>query len=120
MLQATTESSTAAGQARKRGRPPKQPTTVQPPSDDTTMQPPTNDNEDPQAPLTQELIREPNQKKKRGRPPKASNTQVNTRKKPAGVGVLVGDDGHTYLSSTRSTVRLTQSDSRPSTNTAEG
>lgn len=104
---------------KKRGRPPKA-TTEQTTTENTSQQTPEHNNEGPEAPLTQEMGTETAKKKKRGRPPKASNTQVQTRKGPAGVGVLIGDDGHTYLSSSRSTIRLTES--RPSTTTqsAEG
>lgn len=128
--QSTTD---AAGQARKRRRPPKsrEPEVGGQSMHQSSsaarqarknMRPRTEqytDNEDPQAPSTQEFTTESNQRKRRGRPPKASNTQVLKGKKRAGVGVLVGDDGHTYLSSARSTVRVTESESEPSTKNPE-
>ncbi|KAK1374863.1 hypothetical protein POM88_031056 [Heracleum sosnowskyi] len=105
-------SSHGQGQSKKRGRP------VQ------------KNHDNPQAPCTQEATTETAQKKKIGRPPKASNTQVQTRKKPSvlelqyktqqsGVGVLIGDDGHTYLSSSTSTIRLISSQPCTPTQTAE-
>ncbi|KAK1380209.1 hypothetical protein POM88_026953 [Heracleum sosnowskyi] len=75
------------------------------------------DQSSPQAPLTQEVPTEAAQKKRRGRPPKTSNIQVQTRKMPAGMGVFIGGDGHTYMSSSRSIVRLT--DSEPNTTTQD-
>ncbi|KAL1827189.1 hypothetical protein ACET3Z_005601 [Daucus carota] len=53
--------------------------------------------------------KETTQKKRTGRPPKASSTQLQTSGRPTGMGVLIGDDGHTYLSSSTTTVRLTSS-----------
>ena len=53
--------------------------------------------------------KETTQKKRRGRPPKASSTQLQTSGRPTGMGVLIGDDGHTYLSSSTTTIRLTSS-----------
>lgn len=88
------------GQAKKRGRP----ATIQSNPDQSSQQTPT----------------ETLPKKKRGRPPKASKTQIKTREQtPAGIGVLIGDDGHAYLSSTTTTVRLTSSQPINSTETAE-
>ncbi|KAK1370581.1 hypothetical protein POM88_036673 [Heracleum sosnowskyi] len=77
------------------------------------------DQSSPQAPSTQEVPTEAAQKKRRGRPPKTSNTQVQIRKMPAGMGVFTGDDGHTYMSSSRSTVRLTDSEPNTTTQDAE-
>ena len=57
----------------------------------------------------QQPPKETTQKKKTGRPPKASSTQLQTSGRPTGMGVLIGDDGHTYLSSSTTTVRLTSS-----------
>ncbi|WOH05035.1 hypothetical protein DCAR_0624447 [Daucus carota subsp. sativus] len=48
----------------------------------------------------------PAQPKKRGRPPKAA-PPVQKVKKTSGVGVFVGDDGHTYLSSSTTTMKVT-------------
>ena len=50
----------------------------------------------------------PAQPKKRGRPPKAA-PPVQKVKKTSGVGVFVGDDGHTYLSSSTTTMKVTSS-----------
>ncbi|KAK1366419.1 hypothetical protein POM88_041980 [Heracleum sosnowskyi] len=91
-----------AGYAKKeKGRPPKKIVQTNP---DQTIQ---------------HAVTEIVQKKKRGRPPKASNTQVKTKKSSFGTGVLIGDDGHTYLSSSTSTVRLTSSQPNNPTETAE-
>lgn len=109
-MQAAVPQSSTGVPAKKRGRPPK--TTMdsqQPPLDDASQQQPGDESSTPQPPLTQDIPHETAQKKRRGRPPKTSHTQVQTRKKPAGIGVLIGDDGHTYLSGSRSTVRLTNS-----------
>lgn len=59
------------------------------------------------------------QKTKNGRPPKASTTQVKTKSIPAGMRVLIGDDGHTYLSSSTTIVRLTNSQPSNLTESAE-
>ncbi|KAK1377200.1 hypothetical protein POM88_033393 [Heracleum sosnowskyi] len=95
---------------KKRGRPPK--------TKQINQQHPTPTSS-PQAPSIQEVPTEAAQKKRRGRPPKTSNTKVQTRKMPAGMGVFTGDDGHTYMSSSRSTIRLTDSEPNTTTQDAE-
>lgn len=50
--------------------------------------------------------------KKRGRPPKAA-PQVQKVKKTSGVGVFVGDDGHTYLSSSTTTMKVSSQPTVP-------
>ncbi|KAK1363713.1 hypothetical protein POM88_039274 [Heracleum sosnowskyi] len=112
---ARAQSSTGVGQAKKRGRPPKAKQINQQHPTPTSSQQPRTDQSSPQAPSTQEVPTEAAQKKRRGRPPKTSNTQVQTRKMPAGMGVFTGDDGHTYMSSSRSTIRFT--DLEPNTTT---
>ncbi|KAK1397790.1 hypothetical protein POM88_007653 [Heracleum sosnowskyi] len=113
------QSSPGVGQAKKRGRPPKPNRSINSLQTHTSSQQPRTDQSSPQAPSTQEVPTEAAQKKKRGRPPKTSNTQVQTRKMPAGMGVFIGDDGHTYMSSSRSTVRLTNSEPNTTTQDAE-
>ncbi|KAK1351864.1 hypothetical protein POM88_053869 [Heracleum sosnowskyi] len=102
---------------KKQHRPPKAKQINQKPQTHTSSQQPRTDQSSPQAPLTQEVPTEAAQKKRRGRPPKTSNIQVQTRKMPAGMGVFIGGDGHTYMSSSRSIVRLT--DSEPNTTTQD-
>ncbi|XP_074374737.1 uncharacterized protein LOC141715155 [Apium graveolens] len=70
-------------------------------------------------PSSQQDPTETVQKKKRGRPPKVSSTQVKTKSTPAGIGVLIGDDGHAYLSSSTTTVRVTSSQPNNPTETME-
>ena len=50
---------------------------------------------------------------KRGRPPKRA-PQIKRVNKSSGVGVFMGDDGHTYMSGSTTTVRVTSSQSNPS------
>ncbi|KAK1379142.1 hypothetical protein POM88_025886 [Heracleum sosnowskyi] len=113
------QSSPGVGQAKKRGRPPKAKQINQQHPTPTSSQQPRTDQSSPQAPSTQEVPTEAAQKKRRGRPPKTSNIQVQTRKMPAGMGVFTGDNGHTYMSSSRSTVRLTDSEPNTTTQDAE-
>ncbi|KAK1361483.1 hypothetical protein POM88_045957 [Heracleum sosnowskyi] len=67
-----------------------------------------NSSAEPPSTPTHPPAQQPAQPKKRGRPPKAA-PQVKKVNKPSGVGVFLGDDGHTYLSSSATTLRVTSS-----------